>query len=251
MSFYKYFPCYPYHFTAFGQRELFFAKPFLFNDCFDTAEVLYSSFKKFCNLMGWGSAREIPQINNHGICCFTKASSADSLRMWNLYAKAMNGFALEFDEKALSHEDLMNIHLIPVKYRKHPLNLNNIKSVFRIEGERFTISDCIERPRGKEIDRLFEYLHVCKDRKQWACENEWRMIIGECRIAKNLKESEQRDGYLLTLPTNPYLSITIGHMVYKDKRLELKEIADGYNIPIYIARPAIVGRNWGVRIDRY
>lgn len=248
MTLYKYYPIRDYNLTAFKKAELFFAKPRLLNDCCDTSDILYSNYKDFCSAMGWTSERSIPKIGDHAVCCFSKATSADSLRMWNLYGDAMNGFAIEYNMSALNHVDLMNIHPIRVVYRRHPLDLNNMSSSFRIDGERFTIADCIKGRGGKELDRLFEYLHVCKDYKQWSCEQEWRMIIGELKIAKGLRESKKKDGYLLQLPIMPYLSITIGSRASREDAEELKRIADEYKIPIKHARPAIVGRNLGVEI---
>lgn len=242
----KYYPITEYSIRAFRNQELFFAKPYLFNDCFDTSDLLYSSFPFFCNRVDWAFQGMIPTIDQHGICCFTRSSNVDSLRMWNLYGGAMNGFALEFNQEVMSGGFWGNVHLIPVKYRKHPLNLNNGSARFRIEGETFRVSDCWEKRDPKILDRLFEFLHVCKDLKQWASENESRMIIGEVKSIKGLQDTV--NGYIVPLPSNPYCRIVIGNRVKEDDVSSLVEIARYLRIPVQRAKPSIIGRRWGVQI---
>lgn len=245
MGLFKYFTARDYHIKAFDDQKLFFSFPKAFNDCFDTSSILYDNFPKFCAKMGWTHKEMIPNIDNHGICCFTKAKEADSLRMWNLYANGMDGFALEFDENVLTHPDLMSVHLLPVRYRKHVLDLDNEKTHFRIEGERFCIGD-ITRYSTKELDRLFEYLHVCKERNQWSCENELRMIIGEQITARGIDLVDK--GYRLTLPRMPYKSLTIGFKVSDGNEQVLRQIAKKYGISVRKAFPCIVNKKMGVRL---
>ena len=52
-SLFKYYPLRDYHIDAFLNGELFFAKPFALNDCFDTSEKLIGPFERFKEAIGW------------------------------------------------------------------------------------------------------------------------------------------------------------------------------------------------------
>lgn len=114
----------------------------------------------------------------------------------------------------------------------------------------YTVRDSIEKyPYDlMPLDRLFQYLFLCKDKSIWQNENEYRMVIGNTAKSSNMVQHTE-NGYLLNLQLNSIKSITFGYKM-KD-RTELMAIAKAKNIPMYEATPNIVTSTitqWGVTI---
>ena len=172
---YKYYNSKNYNIASFAKGELFFARPAVFNDSFDTSAKLITPFDKFKTLIGWNEEKELG-LNSHGICSFIESDSVKNGRMWAFYANNYDGFAIEYDKVALLNKyDMMRP--LPVMYLEKPLDLDNLNLRLNIQGQSFYIND-IESDYHRLSDRLFQCLHLVKQKQLWEDECEWRMIIG-------------------------------------------------------------------------
>lgn len=248
---YKYYPCNKYSLNVLKDNQLFFSHPSNFNDPFDSSfDLLVKPYKKFCEALN-GIEKMTDVFEKQGICCFTKSSKPDNKHFWSLYAGNYTGFALEFDENELNNK-YPPLHLNRVNYFDKPMNLDDFDMTFGFDymDINYTIRDSIEKyPYDlMPLDRLFQYLFLCKDKSIWQNENEYRMVIGN--TAKNSKMVQYTEnGYLLNLQSNSIKSITFGYKV-KD-RTALMAIAKAKDIPMYEATPNIVTSTitqWGVTI---
>lgn len=251
---YKYYSCDEYSFNVLKDNQLFFSHPSNFNDPFDSSELLVKPYKKFCDSVGLVHIDEI--FEKQGICCFTKSIKPDNKHFWSLYAGNYSGFALEFDEYELNSKYLP-LHLEKVHYFDNPMNLDNMKSSFSTnQSDRiYTIEKCIEEFANpvvcnpEPLDRLFQYLHLYKEKKVWGNEDEYRMIIGNSSrsTAINQKIHPQEKGDLLDLCPNAIKSITLGYKMSPDNRKKIHSITHDKGIQMYEATPDIVSQ-WTITI---
>lgn len=253
---YKYYPCNKYSFNVLKDNQLFFSRPSNFNDPFDSSGLLVKPYKKFCDSIGLENIDEI--FEKQGICCFTKSDKPDNKHFWSLYAGNYSGFALEFDEDELNSV-YAPLHLEKVHYFNNPMNLDNCKNTFSTnQSDRiYTVKECIDEFTNpvecnpEPLDRLFQYLHLYKEKKIWGNENEYRMIIGNSsrnpRIPVSKKIHPQEKGDLFDLCPNAIKSITLGYKMSPDDMKEIYKIKKETGIPIYEATPDIVSQ-WTVTI---
>ncbi len=252
---YKYYPCSQYSLNVLKNNQLFFSHPSNFNDPFDSSGLLIKPYKKFCDSIGLEHIDEI--FEKQGICCFTKSDKPDNKHFWSLYAGNYSGFAIEFDEDELNSK-YWTLHLEKVYYCDNPMNLDNFKNTFSTnQSDRiYTIEECIEEFTNPEcnpepLDRLFQYLHLYKEKKVWGNENEYRMIIGNnSRIYGNpiyQKIHPQDKGYLLDLHPNAMKSIILGYKISPENRKQILKIIKDKGIQIYEAIPDIVSQ-WTVTV---
>lgn len=242
---FKYYPLRDYHIRAFLNKELFFARPSVLNDCFDTTERLIDSFPIFKERVKWTTTNAI-LLDSHGICSFMEADSVKDSRMWAFYAENFNGFALEFNPSDLN-DRYHPIRLQPVTYLETPLDLDNLNLKLKASDRYFQIKDITKDEQS--LDRLFQCIHLEKDKKVWASENEWRMLIGNIapeRKCLNIKEL--LNGYLLPLDNIPYKNIFIGYKISDCNRKVLLDTAMSYGIGAYIVTPKIIDKHWDVDI---
>lgn len=251
---YKYYSFTDYSLDVLRNNQLFFSHPSNFNDPFDSSGLLVKPYKKFCDNIGLEHIDEI--FEKQGICCFTKSDKPDNKHFWSLYAGNYSGFALEFDEDELNSK-YAPLHLEKVHYFDNPMNLDNMKSSFSTnQSDRiYTIEKCIEEFTNpiecnpEPLDRLFQYLHLYKEKNVWGNENEYRMIIGNCSrcTAINQKIHPQEKGDLLDLCPNAIKSITLGYKISPENRKQILKIVYDKGIQIYEATPDIVSQ-WTVTI---
>lgn len=254
MKIYKYYAPKDYNFDAFRRNQVFFSKPANFNDPFDTSALQIEPYKRFCKEIGWNS-QLAQRVAEHGICCFTKSEKANNKHFWSHYADNYQGYVLEFDNEKISdvHRNTIfyglctAIYLQQVEYKDIPFDLDdfNLQFTFGEHDKKYTIGQCLP---SADLDRLFQYLHLYKEKHLWGIENEWRMIIGENKPQKNM--TVLSNGYLLDLPQGMIKSITIGYKMSHCDRCMLITCAKCKGIPIFEARPNIINNRWDVEINR-
>lgn len=251
MKIYKYYAPRDYNFLAFCRNQIFFSKPSNLNDPFDTSELLIKPYKKFCNAIKWNSNKK-SILNNHAICSFSEGEDANNRHLWSLYADNYAGYALEFDRDILSDKlaktYITPIYLQQVVYNDVPFDLDNQSNGFVLNNESYQLKDLYREFDPKLLDRLFQYLHLYKDKLIWQNENEWRLIIGNLRKNRHLHAKE--NGYLLDLLPNTIKSITIGYKMNDCDRCMLINCAKCKGIPIFEARPNIINNRWDVEIKK-
>lgn len=245
---FKYYSSECYNISAFQNGQIFLAKPHVLNDCFDTSEKLIEPFREFKNRVKWTSENG-KLLDNHSIFSLIEAQDVKNFRMWSFYARNFDGFAIELNEDALSNREIAPIHLLPVMYSEVPLNLDNSQLRLRVNSEEFTIGKVDFEYGIKWLDRLFQCLHLIKDKTTWQEENEWRLIVGENRDhIKTL--SEHNDGYYLGLPKGSYKALYIGYKVEKCKRQILIQSARQKEVDIYFVTPKIINNKWDMEIKK-
>ena len=245
---YKYYPIKDYHIDTFRNSQLFFPKPMFLNDSFDTSEKLIDPYNKFKKLVKWDS-QKASILNSHGICSFIESNSVKNGRMWAFYANNYNGFAIEYDKRALVNDYYM-LRPLPVMYLKNPLDLDNLDLKIIINNESFCIRD-ISNDSLKLTDRIFQCIHLEKERQLWADENEWRMIIGNIALSQKdlFMISEHEKGYYLSLKNNPFCKLYIGYRVSHDQRSALVDIATSQKMQVAIVTPKIRDKKWNIEIS--
>ncbi|MBQ9660087.1 MAG: DUF2971 domain-containing protein [Bacteroidales bacterium] len=245
---FKYYPLRDYHIEAFFNDQLFFAKPFSFNDAFDTSDKLIEPFNGFREAIKWDDKKS-GLLNTHGIVSFIEDDDAKNGRMWSFYAGNFNGFVLQFDSSALSKKEYYPIHLIPVKYLHAPLNLDDFTLRLRINECEFSIQDVVKNVGFDRLllDRLFHCIHLEKDSNIWEEENEWRMILGDV-TPQHVSIKEHKNGYLLKMTGNSIQALFIGYRVSLKDRQTLLSIAYSKGIECFLATPKIINNQWDIDI---
>ena len=253
MGIFKYYSPQDYNFMAFCKNQIFFSRPSNLNDPFDTTKLIVNSYKKFCKDICWSNEKE-EQLDKHGICSFSEGKLADNRHLWSLYAANYTGYALEFDFEILS-ETLARTYATPiylqkVHYDSKPFNLDNYSNSFSINGQSFTIDKIIRNLKNGDRqggERLFQYLHLYKDKYIWENEKEWRMIIGNLNKSSYLHSLN--NGFLLDLLPNTIKAIIVGQFMNDDNKRMMKNCAVHRGIPIYEAIPCIERNRWTVKIE--
>ena len=252
MGIFKYYSPQDYNFMAFCKNQIFFSRPSNLNDPFDTTSIIISSYNRFCKDIHWNTTGE-KNLDKHGICSFSEGKRADNKHLWSLYATNYTGYALEFDFETLSEKlpktYVAPIYLQKVRYESRPFNLNNYRNKFFLNEESFTVHDAACSKDIKDLDRLFQYLHLYKDKSIWQNEKEWRMIIGNLNERPYIHKIG--NGYLLDLLPNTIRSLTVGCNMSEDNKRMLKCCAEHKSIPIYEAIPCIEKNKWTVKIVEF
>ena len=255
---YKYYSYSDYSLDVLQNNQLFFSFPSNFNDPFDSSALLVKPYKKFCDSIGITSIDEI--FEKQGVCCFTKSIKPDNKHFWSLYAGNYTGFALEFDEDELNSK-YWTLHLEKVHYFDNPMNLDDFKNTFSTnQSDRtYTIEECIKEFTNsteynpEPLDRLFQYLHLYKEKNVWGNENEYRMIIGNSSrnpanpISQKIHLKDE--GYLLDLCPNAIKSIILGYKMSQKNKKRIYKIIKDTGITIYEATPDIVSQ-WAITIKQ-
>ena len=103
------------------------------------------------------------------------------------------------------------------------------------------------------LDRLFQYLHLYKEKNVWGNENEYRMIIGNSSrnpanpISQKIHLKDE--GYLLDLCPNAIKSIILGYKMSPENKKRIYKIIKDTGITIYEATPDIVSQ-WVITIKQ-
>lgn len=247
---FKYYSSECYNICAFQNNQIFFAKPHLLNDSFDTSEKLIKPFKTFQERVNWTSEDE-KRLDNHGIFSLIEADDVRKFQMWSFYARNFDGYALEFNKEVLSDNKIAPVHLLPVLYSDAPLNLDDCQLRLRVNSDVFTVGEVNFEYDRKLLDRVFQCLHLIKDKSTWQQENEWRMIIGNIRDRLQNYLMPLNDGYLLRLPQNPYKALYIGYKMDRCKRQALIQAArQKQGVDIFSVKPKIIDNKWDMEIER-
>ncbi len=252
MGIFKYYSPQDYNFIAFCKNQIFFSRPSNLNDPFDATSIIISSYKKFCKDINWSTTGE-KNLGKHAICSFSEGKQADNKHLWSLYAANYTGYAIEFDFEILS-ETLPRTYATPiylqkVHYDSKPFNLDNYSNSFSINGESIVIDKIIRNLKDGNLqggERLFQYLHLYKDKSIWGNEKEWRMIIGN--LNNNSHLHCLNNGFLLDLPPTAIKAIIVGQYMTDDNKQMMKNCAIHKGIPIYEATPCIEKNRWAVKI---
>lgn len=243
----KYYPLRDYHVQAFFLNHLFFAFPSRMNDCYDTSSLLIDPFPKFKAISGW-CPEMAEKLDLHGICSFIEAPDVKNGWMWSFYANNYNGFVIEYDPNMFN--EYPPLHLMPVKYLDNALNLDDMDLRFKIhKDEVLTLKD-FKKDGIKVLERLFQCLHLAKDRKIWGKENEWRAMIGEIRTSKKLQKNliRHQDGYLLNIKDDAYKALYIGYKIPKVYRQFLVCIAKNKGMKTFLVTPKLVDCKWDMEV---
>lgn len=244
---FKFYPVKDYHIAAFQQGILFFAHPSKLNDLFDTSSRLIDPYDHFRQLIGWDSDKA-KMLDSHGICSFVEAPDVKNERMWIFYADCFNGFAIEFDPEKLNNPKYAPIQLRAVKYLGSPLDLNNRSVIYHIADEDFCLDDILV-DQNKYSDRIFQCLHLVKNKQMWHEENEWRMIVGNIR--GKAKPHSGGGGYLLAIDQSCFKALYIGFKVDETIQSQLRDIAASYGMKAYKITPEIIGNKWDMSINPF
>ena len=242
---FKYYPLKEYHFKAFLDNQLYLASSSILNDRYDTSSVLIESFPHFKQMIGW-TQQQGDILDSHGICSFIEAKDVKNARMWSLYADNFNGFALEFAPRRLENRSYAPIHLMPVTYLDKPLDLDNTKIKIKINEDIIRISDIATD--DKLLDRVFQCMHLAKNKSVWQDENEWRMVVGNVRPKCCQKKG---NGYLLPIDSSAYISIYIGDRVAKEYRDALAQVASSKGVNAFIVEPRIINGTWDMFVSEF
>ena len=241
---FKYYPLTPYHLESFKRHELFFARPSMLNDSFDTSVRMIDPYKSFKERIGWGEGMG-QMLDYHGICSFTEGKDVNNEMMWSFYANNFQGYAIEYNPEAL-YDKYAPAVLSKVKYLKKPLNLDNDNLRLKISDEVFSIKQ-VNQDDPKYCDRLFHCLHLVKS-SIWSRENEWRIIMGNRGTNHGFNMNAMKQGYYLNVETKVYRALFVGYRV-PNKELEcLMDIASGYSINVYMVEPSIMHGKWDIII---
>lgn len=264
MRLFKYYSPKKYNFSAVAQQKLFFSHPSNLNDPYDTTILNIKAYPGFCQTLQIDEKTLTANLNKHAICCFSKGEKADNRHLWAFYASNYEGFAVEYDSNAIENNVLLQ--LFDVDYRDLPLNLDG-NDTFRIV-QSFSLEQDIEAYSVRnnhtdshiQIDRkwpekLFQELHLQKEKSIWEKENECRLIIGnvisnniESRLSKSFKRIGNK-GIMYRIPVPAIKSITIGYRITEKNKRRITKIASKLGVPLFQATPCTESGCWIVKID--
>ena len=247
-------------------NRIFFARPCVLNDCFDTSSQLIKAYPQFCKKINWTDLNEI-KLDKHAVFSMSQGYRPDNKHLWSLYAGNYTGYSIEFDGEIFDKFLVDNaLYLSAVQYVNRPLNLDDPNAHFSIperdNGYTYAIHDCysfrdtyVEMSDGslclidqrKAQERLFEYLHLQKEKNIWQIENEARLIIGNI-VPKNAKCL--KNGYYMTLPQGCISKIYIGKYMKGVFKKRLKKIAKILLAETFEVEPKIINSNWEVEITK-
>lgn len=247
---FKYYPLKNHNIDAFQNGEIFFSKPHALNDSFDTSDVLIDPFGRFREIVHWNK-RMASLLDSHGVFSLIESESVKNQRMWSLYSDSYNGFAVEFNPCNFTGTNYCMIHAMPVRYLDHPLDMDNPNLEITMGYKTFHVRD-IANNDPMLTDRLFQCLHLVKDKHVWESENEWRMVIGNIAIEHKdcLGIKVTPNGYLLPLKSDPYKALYIGYKVPYNERCALSTIAFSRGMQVFSVTPKIINKKWDMEISQ-
>lgn len=147
-------------------------------------------------------------LTRYGYKLCSLSSRIDSTLMWSHYAKDHTGFAMEYDFKSLPETDIVYRYLWPVIYTGEMLDMS------------FLFDDSVSG--SNSLNGLYPVLAAMSKAKDWAYEEEWRLII---------PGSPEEKPYNLSVPKPT--SIYIGAMTKATNVKRLVNIAMKKGIPVF------------------
>ena len=157
--------------------------------------------------------------NSKIMVCLTKRN--DNSKMWEEYANKFSGFCIEYkiridDMKSKECKRLL-LNMFPVKYYKRIPRIKLLPFIIRDYQKTFYSR---EYDIKEEVVKLYKQM-LCK-RNEYACEEEWRIILNETKARK---------------VDFPYISAVYAGMRISEKNLKrLKAICRRKNIRLYKQR---------------
>lgn len=230
---YKYYSPQEYNIESIRDEYFWFSRHQSLNDPFDMAGDLFHRFPNFLSTLPSYQSIYQQSIQKYGICCF----SHDPLNkhLWALYSSSHTGFVLGFDD-TLFIDSLSPSLQARVIYRdciyrdRYPdFNLDDtLIPMFSNEGtfnEYKNIGSIINsHPMDpKDLDQIFEFYLLIKEKETWRIENEKRLILGQ-NFVDNLANDLIRPDVCLNLD-----NCESGYKI-KWAQDALKEIYFGYNM---------------------
>lgn len=251
MAYYKYYTPNEHSLRTLKDNQIFFAHPSLLNDSFDTSDKLLKEYSDFCKTIGWSDELS-DKLNKHAVFSMTREEQPNNRHLWSLYAGNYSGFAVEFANEILMNFTRNNcLYISQVQYRDKPLNLNDNQSSYAIpeheESRSYQIAECSEGDRCEiAVDRLFEFLHLQKEKRVWDIECEARIIIGN--NIPHIAVSVPSKGYKMQLPDGCIKSLILGCNMLPKHRDKLRKISKILGCCLYMAEPKIIDGQWDVLI---
>ena len=232
---------------------MFFARPKVLNDPFDTSEKFILPYSHFCEKIGWKN-ESAEAFGRHGIFCMSRGDDNErgpkNRHLWSLYASNYSGFVVEFNEQLLAdYFSSKFIMMEDVNYVDTPFNLDDDYSAFSLDSlgnKTYTVGYCFEEDQEHRLDHLFRYLHLHKEKGVWEVEHECRAIIGNI-VSKNCQVVGDV-GYYLEIPSNSIKSLYIGYKMKATYRKRLARIARTLNCPVFSVEPMIIDQKWDMDI---
>lgn len=250
---YKYYPSTKYSFEALESEYFWCSKRKYLNDPFDThGEIInrFSVFKAELVRKGYNLDTYPTILDKFGICCF----SEDPLNkhLWAFYGDSYKGWCLEFDdekfEESFSFQEYCKVIYSEVDYLSEWPNLDNPNTIIlNYNNEPKTVREFLQEKVGKDMDSLFEYLMLIKEKRIWENEKEKRILLGS-RYAELHPEKVNDNGYKLPWPKGILKRIIVGHNITSDHFETIKQIAKCKQVPLFITKTIDSGLGFEMEI---
>ena len=152
--------------------ELWFSNPDDFNDPFDSCGICFDEgeIKKY--LKDTDVSKLINSFKKDvKICCFSE--EINSMPMWTHYAGNHEGMCAEYDFSKVSYTNRFSKYLFPIVYQTERYDITNI------------LKDLINDKTEDAAYMLFFMMQI--KHISWNYEKEWRIILKDKQIRKNVK----------------------------------------------------------------
>lgn len=152
--------------------ELWFSNPDDFNDPFDSCGICFDEgeIKKY--LKDIDVSKLINSFKKDvKICCFSE--EINSMPMWTHYAGNHEGMCAEYDFSKVSYTNRFSKYLFPIVYQTERYDITNI------------LKDLINDKTEDAAYMLFFMMQI--KHISWNYEKEWRIILKDKQIRKNVK----------------------------------------------------------------
>lgn len=152
--------------------ELWFSNPDDFNDPFDSCGICFDEgeIKKY--LKDTDVSKLINSFKKDvKICCFSE--EINSMPMWTHYAGNHEGMCAEYDFSKVSYTNRFSKYLFPIVYQTERYDITNI------------LKDLINDKTEDAAYMLFFMMQI--KHISWDYEKEWRIILKDKQIRKNVK----------------------------------------------------------------
>lgn len=234
---YKYYPPTEYSFDALEKGYFYFSKVARLNDPFDSS---YSLISKFSLTQSWIERGMIhPEsesiMREYGTCSFSE--KRDSKHMWTFYADNYKGMLIGYDESTYKRLAPLRIGYYKMQYVDSVINIDDPSQEFILdlvfdEPRKYSVSE-LDETRCR--DEFFAYLCTVKEKETWQNEAERRLILGN-DVLNNQERLEKHgieygtSGYRVPMPSDCIKEIYVGHNMFSQDQLRIRQIADKYGI---------------------
>lgn len=248
---YKYYPANGYSLDALEKEYFWCSKRKFLNDPFDThGEVInrFPLFKEELRSKGYNLDSYPTILDKFGICCFSE--DALNKHLWAFYGDSYKGWCLEFEDEEFednfSSQELCKVTYSKVEYLSEWPDLDNFDTL--IPNYNKELKQIRKIQFDKEMDSIFEYLMLIKEKSTWENEKEKRILLGS-RYADRHTEPEDDNGYKLSWPRNILKRIIVGHNISSDNLAEITQIATNRGVPIYQTKTIDTGLGFEIELE--